>query len=88
MPLIDKLTQILESMWYADVTRYHFQQTEAEAVDVVFVRLFLVFEQNALMDLWLLGVEQRNLSHTDVTDFDVSVIWIDVNGFTSQFAVD
>ena len=51
MPLIDKLTQILESMWYADVTRYHFQQTEAEAVDVVFVRLFLVFEQNALMDL-------------------------------------
>ena len=86
--LVDQSAQIFESMRHLHIWRDHLKEHQPKAVDVVFASLLLVLEQDALVDFWLLWIKERDLPYSKIADFDVTVVWIDVNGFASQLAVD
>ena len=70
------------------VWRDHLKEHQPKAVDVVFASLLLVLEQDALVDFRLFWIKERDLPYSKIANFDVTVVWIDVNGFASQLAVD
>jgi hypothetical protein len=40
------------------------------------------------VNLWLLGIEKWDFSLANVSYFDVSIVWIDVDWFTSKLSMN
>ena len=86
-PHVDQFAQVLEGVRHWDVRRDHLQKYQPKTIDVVFTSFLFVFEQDALVDLGLLGIEQGYLPDAQVSDLDVSIVGVNVNGLACQLAM-
>lgn len=71
---VDLLAEVLEGVGHLDVRADHLEYDQTEAINIKFVRFFLIPETFALLDLRLPRLKQRQMAHAQVSDLDVAVV--------------